>query len=84
MNPEDLSYESAAICAVGPSLPALPPDPIVMADATVFNATYTGDAYYDKSSGFIVAYDYKEVDSNGQGDGFTCSNTLIFVSIADH
>jgi hypothetical protein len=25
----------AAICAVGPSLPALPPEPIVIADATV-------------------------------------------------
>ncbi len=41
-----------------------------------FNATYTWNAYYDRSSGFIVAYDYKEVDSNGQGDGFACSNSL--------
>lgn len=42
----------------------------------IFNATYTWNAYYDKSSGFIVAYNYKEIDSNGHGDGFTCTNTL--------
>lgn len=46
----------------------------------VFNASYTWNAYYDKSTGFIVAYVYSEVDSNGQGDGFTCTNTLYVKS----
>lgn len=41
-----------------------------------FNATYNWNAYYDKASGFIVAYTYSEVDSNGKGDGFACTNTL--------
>ncbi|MHB1439699.1 MAG: zinc ribbon domain-containing protein [Cuniculiplasma sp.] len=41
-----------------------------------FNATYNWTAYYDRSTGFIVAYVYSETDSNGRGDGFSCTNTL--------
>ncbi len=41
-----------------------------------FNADYTWKGYFDHSAGFIAAYIYTQVDSNSNGDGFSCTNSL--------
>ena len=45
-------------------------------DYGLFNATYVWRMYFDPTSGFIVGYDYTEVDSNGRGDGFVYTDSL--------
>jgi hypothetical protein len=42
------------------------------------NATYTWQAYFDPTTGYIIAYVYTEQDTtnNGSGDGFTYTDTL--------
>ena len=42
----------------------------------VFTATYDWKAYFDPSTGFVVAYVYTEHDSDGSGDGFLYTDTL--------
>jgi len=41
-----------------------------------FNAVYNWKAYFDPSTGYIVAYLYTEQDSNSSGDGFTLTDSL--------
>ena len=41
-----------------------------------FTATYTWNAYFDPSTGYIVGYGYVEQDTNSSGDGFTLTDNL--------
>ena len=41
-----------------------------------FNAQYNWKAYFDPSTGYIVAYLYTEQDSDAAGDGFTLTDSL--------
>jgi hypothetical protein len=41
-----------------------------------FYATYTWNAYFDPSTGYIIGYDYVEHDTNSSGDGFTYTESL--------
>ena len=41
-----------------------------------FTATYTWNAYFDPSTGYIIGYDYVEHDTNSSGDGFTYTESL--------
>jgi hypothetical protein len=41
-----------------------------------FTATYTWNAYFDPSTGYIIGYNYVEQDTNSSGDGFTYTDTL--------
>jgi hypothetical protein len=41
-----------------------------------FTATYTWNAYFDPSTGYIIGYNYVEHDTNSSGDGFTYTDTL--------
>jgi hypothetical protein len=46
-----------------------------------FSATYTWNAYFDPSSGYIVGYNYSEQDTNStNGDGFSWSDQLYVTS----
>jgi hypothetical protein len=45
-----------------------------------FSATYSWQAYFDKSTGFIVSYGYFQNDTNSNGNSFSCSNKLIVSS----
>ena len=45
-----------------------------------FTATYTWDAYFDPSSGYIIGYDYTEQDTNPSGTGFTYTESLYITS----
>lgn len=46
-----------------------------------FNATYTWDAYFDPSSGYIIGYNYLEQDTNSTtGNGFTYTETFYINS----
>jgi hypothetical protein len=49
-------------------------------DYGVFTATYTWQAYFDPSTGYMVGYVYTEHDSDGAGDGFTWTDTLYVTS----
>lgn len=42
----------------------------------VFAATYTWQAYFDPSTGYIVGYLYTEHDTDPAGNGFTWTDTL--------
>jgi len=46
----------------------------------VFTASYTWQAYFDPSTGYIVGYTYTEQDTNGAGDGFTYTDVLSVTS----
>ena len=41
-----------------------------------FTATYTWQAYFDPTTGYIVGYVYTETDTDGTGDGFTWTDTV--------
>lgn len=41
-----------------------------------FNAAYTWDAYFDRTTGYIIGYSYVEHDSDNSGNGFTFTDTL--------
>ena len=41
-----------------------------------FTATYTWNAYFDPSTGYIIGYNYVEQDINSSGDGFAYTDTL--------
>jgi hypothetical protein len=41
-----------------------------------FTATYTWNAYFDPSSGYIIGYSYVEHDTNPSGTGFDYTETL--------
>jgi hypothetical protein len=41
-----------------------------------FTATYTWNAYFDPSSGYIIGYNYVEHDANSSGTGFTYTENL--------
>ncbi|MCL5068108.1 MAG: hypothetical protein M1368_07130, partial [Thaumarchaeota archaeon] len=45
-----------------------------------FTATYTWKAYFDPSTGYIVAYNYVEHDSNSAKAGFTYTDNLYVTS----
>lgn len=45
-----------------------------------FTATYTWDAYFDPSSGYIVGYNYAEHDTNSSGTGFDYADSLYVTS----
>lgn len=45
-----------------------------------FDATYTWDAYFDPTSGYIVGYNYAEHDTNSSGTGFDYVDTLYVTS----
>ena len=45
-----------------------------------FTATYTWNAYFDPSTGYIVGYSYVEHDTNSSGNGFTYSDDLYLNS----
>jgi hypothetical protein len=42
----------------------------------LFHAVYDWRAYFDPSTGYIVAYDYTELDDDGHGDGFVYVESL--------
>ncbi|HVH15860.1 MAG TPA: hypothetical protein VNA15_09115 [Candidatus Angelobacter sp.] len=41
-----------------------------------FNAAYTWDAYFDRTTGYIIGYSYVEHDTDNSGNGFTFTDTL--------
>lgn len=41
-----------------------------------FAASYTWNAYFDPSTGYIIGYNYVEQDTNSSGDGFTLTDNL--------
>ena len=45
-----------------------------------FTATYTWNAYFDPSTGYIIGYSYVEHDTNSSGDGFTYTDNLYVSS----
>jgi hypothetical protein len=46
-----------------------------------FTATYTWNAYFDPSTGYIIGYEYVEKDTNSSsGDGFTWTDNLYVTS----
>ena len=46
-----------------------------------FTATYTWNAYFDPSTGYIIGYEYVEHDTNSSsGDGFTWTDNLYVTS----
>ncbi len=45
-----------------------------------FIATYTWDAYFDPTSGYIIGYDYTEHNTNSSGTGFTYTEKLYVTS----
>lgn len=45
-----------------------------------FTATYTWNAYFDPSSGYIIGYDYTEHDANPSGTGFIYTEKLYINS----
>jgi hypothetical protein len=45
-----------------------------------FSASYTWNAYFDPSSGYIVGYSYIEHDTNSSGTGFTYTEDLYVTS----
>lgn len=45
-----------------------------------FTATYTWNAYFDTSTGYIIGYYYVEQDTNSSGDGFTLTDNLYVSS----
>ena len=46
----------------------------------VFTATYTWNAYFDPSTGYIIGYSYVEHDTNSSGNGFTYTENLYVTS----
>lgn len=46
----------------------------------VFTASYTWQAYFDPSTGYIVGYSYTEQDTDGAGNGFTYTDVLSVTS----
>jgi hypothetical protein len=49
-------------------------------DYGAFTASYTWQAYFDPTTGYIVGYLYTEHDSDFAGDGFTWTDTLYVTS----
>jgi hypothetical protein len=45
-----------------------------------FTATYSWNAYFDPSTGYIIGYSYFEHDTNSSGSGFTYSDDLYLNS----
>ena len=46
----------------------------------IFNATFDWTEYFDPGTGYIVAYQYNEEDTNGAGDRFSWTDTLAVTS----